>query len=147
MENLGETHEATKIDIQQLKEQISEILEVIEALENSGETSTQQYQQKVQETQVFPPHSLPLNYTSSIGFDSEKKDASYMVATHDTKENEPRISTFTGTQGIVQPDVVHVSMEKQLEVKPSPHVTKPLIVEDATNKLEMLDERLRAIEG
>jgi len=50
---LGETHEATKIDIQQLKEQIHEILEAIKTLENSGETSTQQHQQRVQETQVF----------------------------------------------------------------------------------------------
>jgi len=57
MENLGETHKATKIDIQQLKEQIHEILEAIEALENFGETSTQQHQQRVQETQVVPPSS------------------------------------------------------------------------------------------
>jgi len=84
----------------------------------------------------------PPNYTPPIGFDSEKK-----VASHDTKENEPGTSTFTGTQGIVKPDVVHVSLEKQSEVKPSPHVTTPLNVEDSTNKLEMLEERLRAIEG
>jgi len=70
-----------------------------------------------------------------------------MVATHDTKENEPGTTTFTSTQGIVQPNMVHVSMEKQLEVKPSPHVTTPLNVDDATNKLEMLEERLRVIEG
>jgi len=38
-------------------------------------------------------------------------------------------------------------MEKQPEVKPSPHVTTPLNVEDFTNKFEMLEERLRAIEG
>jgi len=79
MENLGETHEATKIDIQQLKEQIHEILEAIDALENSEETSTQQHQQRVQETQVFPPYGLPSNYTPPIGFDSEKKAASYMA--------------------------------------------------------------------
>jgi len=130
-----------------LKEQIHEILEAIEALENSGETSTQQHQQRVQETQVSPPYGLPPNYTPPIGFDSRKKAASYMVATHDTKENEPGTSTFTSTQGIGQLDVVHVSMEKQPEVKPSPHVTTPLNVEDSTNKLEMLEERLRAIEG
>ena len=125
---MGETHEATKIDIQQLKEQIHEILEAIEALEKSRKTSTQQHQQRVQETQVSPPYGLPLNYTPPIGFDSGKKAASYMVATHDTKENEPGTSTFTGTQGIGQLDVVHVSMKKQPEVKPSPHVTTPLNV-------------------
>jgi len=47
MENFIETHEAMKVDIQQLKEQISEILEAIEALENSGKSSTQQHQQRV----------------------------------------------------------------------------------------------------
>ena len=71
----------------------------------------------------------------------------YMVATHDTKENELGTSTFTCTQGIVQSNIVHVSMEKQPKVKPSPHVTRPLNLEDSTNKLEMLEERLRAIEG
>jgi len=69
-----------------------------------------------------------------------------MVVTHDTKENELGTTTFTSTQGIVQPNVVHVSMEKQPELKPSPHVITPLNVQDATNKLEMLEERLRAIE-
>ena len=62
-----------------MKEQIHEILEAIDALENSEETSTQQHQQRVQETQVFPPYGLPSNYTPPIGFDSEKKAASYMA--------------------------------------------------------------------
>ena len=95
----------------------------------------------------FYPYGLPPDYTPPIGFDLEKKATSYMVATHDTKGNEPWTSTFISTQGIVQPDVVHVSMEKQPKVKPSPHVTTPLNVEDFTNKFEMLEERLRAIEG
>jgi len=70
-----------------------------------------------------------------------------MASTHDTKENEPGAVTSIGLEKTIQPNVLHVNMTKQVEVKPSPHVVILVDVDYTESKLEMLEESLRAIEG
>ncbi|KOM47965.1 hypothetical protein LR48_Vigan07g166900 [Vigna angularis] len=63
MENQGKIREGIKADIQQLKEQMSQSLEALNALQSPGDSCAQRPQQRVPKTQTFPSYDLPPNYT------------------------------------------------------------------------------------
>lgn len=143
MENQGETQEMMKTDIQQLKSQMSQILEALNAMQNPGETSTSQQQHKVQENQNFPPSSLPSNYIPPLGVDSRKVCIQNVENNVVEEENKLEAATFTCSGETTHPNIVNIVETKQHDVK---SIVAPRDVKDEENKLQMLEKRLRAIE-
>ncbi|XP_027915075.1 uncharacterized protein LOC114174431 [Vigna unguiculata] len=133
-----------KADIQQLKSQMSQILEALNAMENPGETCTPQQQHRVQENQNCPPSSLPSNYISPLGVDSRKVYVQNVENNAVEEENKLESATFTCSGETTHPDIVNIIEAKQHKVK---SVTAPRDVMDEESKLEMLEKRLKAIEG
>jgi len=133
-----------KADIQKLKSQMSQILEALNAMQNPGETCTPQQQHRVQENQTCPPSSLPSNYTPTPGMDSRKVYIQNAENNVVDEENKLEAATFTCSRETTPPDIVNIIEAKQHEVK---SVAAPGDVKDEESKLEMLEKRLKAIEG
>jgi len=144
MENQGETREMMKDDIQQLRSQMSQILEALNAMQNPGETCTPQQQHMVQENPTCPPSSLPSNYTPPPGVDSRKVYIQNVENSAVDEENKLEANTFTCSRETTHPDIMNIIEAKQHEVK---YVAAPGDVKDEDSKLEMLEKRLTAIEG
>jgi len=134
-----------KAEIQQLKGQISHILEALKALKSSGETFVLPQQQGAQ--MIQRPYGLPSNYTPHIEDDLKQTYAQKAVNSIDAGANELGAFIFTSNQGIVESNAVHMVPTKQPEVNYLPHDTMPIHVENTRGKFEMLEERLRVIEG
>ncbi|XP_027916095.1 uncharacterized protein LOC114175539 [Vigna unguiculata] len=143
MENQGETPEMMKTDIQQLKSQMSQILEALNAMQNPGETCTPQ-QHRVQENQTCPPSSLPSDYTPPPGVDSRKVYVQNVENNAVKEENKLEAATSTCSGETTHPNIVNMVETKQHDVK---SIAAPGDVKDEESKLEMLDKRLKAIEG
>ena len=133
-----------KADIQQLKSQMSQILEALNAMQNPGETCTPQQQHRVQENQNCPPSSLPSNYIPPLGVVSRKVCIQNVENNVVDEENKLEAATFTCYGETTHPDIVNIIEPKQHEVK---SVVAPGDVKDEESKLEMLEKRLKAIEG
>ncbi|KOM30367.1 hypothetical protein LR48_Vigan1285s000100 [Vigna angularis] len=105
MENQVEVQEGIEADIQQLKGQISRILEALNALQIPGDPSAQRLQQEVPEAQTFPSYGLPPNYTPPSGVDSGHLDTQRVEDNTVEVEDEPGATTFTIPRQIIQPGI------------------------------------------
>ncbi|XP_017408518.2 uncharacterized protein LOC108321311 [Vigna angularis] len=147
MENQGEVQEGMKVDIQQLKEQISQILEAMNALQSPKDSCAQQPQQRVPEVQTFPSYGLPPNYTPPSGVDLGHLDTQKAEGNAVEVEGELGATTFTIPGKTIQPGIENMIMKKQPETKSSSYVVTPADFKDDKSKLEVFEKRLRAIEG
>ncbi|XP_017423680.1 uncharacterized protein LOC108332894 [Vigna angularis] len=147
MENQGEVQEGMKVDIQQLKEQISQILEAMNALQSPKDSCAQQPQQRVPKVQPFPSCGLPPNYTPPSGVDLGHLDAQKAEGNAVEVEGELGATTFTIPGKTIQPGIQNMIMKKQHETKSSSYVVTPADFKDDKSKLEVFEKRLRAIEG
>ncbi|XP_014506234.1 uncharacterized protein LOC106765987 [Vigna radiata var. radiata] len=143
MENQGEVQKGMKANIQQLKGQMSQILEALNALQDPGDSWAPRPQQRASKAQTFPPYGLPPNYTPPSGEDLGHAD------TQEVKDNAVEAEDKLGANTVIihgettQSGMANVIMTKQPEMKSSHYVVAPTDVE----KLEMLEKKLRAIEG
>ncbi|XP_052724622.1 uncharacterized protein LOC108324671 [Vigna angularis] len=124
MENQVEVQEGMKADIQQLKEQMRQVLKTLDALQDPGCLCTQRSQQGAPEARTFPSYGLPPNYTPPSGVDSRHLDTQKAEGNAVEVEDEPGATTFTIPGQTIQPDF-----------------------KDDKSILEVLEKRLRAIEG
>ncbi|KAG2402669.1 uncharacterized protein HKW66_Vig0238660 [Vigna angularis] len=125
MENQVEVQEGIEADIQQLKGQISQILEALNALQSPGDPSAQRLQQEVPEAQTFPSHRLPPNYTPPLGVDLGHLDTQKPEGNAVEVEDEPGATTFIIPGQTIQPDIESMMMKKQLETKSPSCVITP----------------------
>ncbi|XP_014519743.1 uncharacterized protein LOC106776790 [Vigna radiata var. radiata] len=143
MENQGEVQEGMKFDIQQLKGQMSQILEALNALQRPGDSQAPRPQPRALEAQTFPPHGLPPNYTPPSGADLRH------VNTQKVEDNAVEIEDKLGADTAIihgettQSGMANVIMTKPPEIESSPYGVTPTEFE----KLEMLGKKLRAIKG
>ncbi|XP_014523719.1 uncharacterized protein LOC106780001, partial [Vigna radiata var. radiata] len=143
MENQGEVQERMKADIQQLKGQMSQILEALNALQSPGDSCALRPQQRLSEVQTFPPYGLPQNYIPPSGKDLGHAD------TQEVKDNAVEAKDKLGANTAIihgettQSGIASVIMSKSPEMKSSPYAVTPTDFE----KLEMLEKKLRVIEG
>ncbi|XP_047156635.1 uncharacterized protein LOC124827595 [Vigna umbellata] len=149
MEDWEEERQTVKADISHLKDQVGQILEALKAMKTAGETSFAKADHNahtpvhdVVGTQfTFPMYGLPPGYTPPIGDHSEAEHTSLAFP---VTSNVLPIST----QG-----PIHTTEAKLNETSKFPHtivaqdVTLHASVEGAKDKLEVLEGRLRAIEG
>ncbi|XP_052735555.1 uncharacterized protein LOC128197540 [Vigna angularis] len=147
MENQVEVQEGIEADIQQLKGQISRILEALNALQIPGDPSAQRLQQEVPEAQTFPSYGLPPNYTPPSGMNSGHLDTQKVEDNTVEVEDEPGATTFTIPRQIIQPGIESMMMKKQPKTKSPSCVITPGDFKDDRSRLEVLEKRLRAIEG
>ncbi|XP_014496657.1 uncharacterized protein LOC106758228 [Vigna radiata var. radiata] len=143
MENQGEVQERMKADIQQLKGQMSQILEALSALQSPEGSRAPRPQQRASEVQTFPPYGLPPNYITPSGKDSGHAD------TQEVKDNAVEVEDKLGVDTAIihgetiQAGMANMIMTESPEMKFSPYAVTPTDFE----KLEMLEKKLRAIEG
>ena len=126
---------------------MGQILEALKVLQSQGETRTSYLQQLSEEAQIIPPYGLPLNYTPPIGANLGQVCIQKSENNATTRENEIGTITSTGFKKTIQQNDVHVKMTKQLEVWSSPHIAILVDVDNTESKLEMLEKRLRVMEG
>ncbi|XP_014511921.1 uncharacterized protein LOC106770634 [Vigna radiata var. radiata] len=147
MENQEEVQEEMKVDIQQLKGQMSQILEALNALQSPGDSRAPRPQQRASEAQTFPPYGLPPNYTRPSREDLGHAD------TQEVKDNAVEAEDKLGANTAIihgettQSGIAGVIMTKQPKMKSSPHVVTSAEFKDNDSELEMLEKRLRVIEG
>ena len=99
MEDWEEAHEAVKADINELKDQVGQILEVLKSLKASGEASSARVEENAHSygtplgaSVPFPMYGLPPGYTPSVGEYSDAEQTSFsFLAANNTLSN--------GTQG------------------------------------------------
>ncbi|XP_052736686.1 uncharacterized protein LOC128197882 [Vigna angularis] len=149
MEDWEEERETVKADICQLKDQVGQILEALKAMKIAGETSSAKADDNAHTsvhdavgTQfTFPMYGLPSGYTPPIGDHSKAEHTSLAFP---ITSNVLPIST----QG-----PIHTTEAKLNEMSKLPHT---IVAQDATlhsnvegtkDKLEVLEGRLRVIEG
>jgi len=132
-----------KVDIQQLRSQMSQILEALNAMQNPGKTCTPPQQHRVQGNQTCLPSSLPSNYTPPPRVDSRKVYVQNAENSAVDEENKLEAATFTCFRETTHLDIVNIIETKQHEVK---FVAALGDVKDEESKLEMLEKRLKAIE-
>ncbi|XP_014521831.1 uncharacterized protein LOC106778386 [Vigna radiata var. radiata] len=143
MENQGEVQEGMKADIQQLKGQKSQILEALNALQSPGDSQAPRPQPRASEAQTFPPYGLPPNYTPLSGEDLGHVD------NQKVEDNVVEVEDKLGADTVVihgettQSGMANVIMTEQPEMKSSHYAVAPTGFE----KLEMLEKKLRVIEG
>ncbi|XP_014524189.1 uncharacterized protein LOC106780417 [Vigna radiata var. radiata] len=143
MENQGEVQEGMKADIQQLKGQMSQILEALSALQSPGDSRTPRSQIRVSRAPSLPPYGLPPNYTPPSGEDLGHAD------TQEVKDNAVEAKDELGANTAIihgettKSGIANVIMTKQPEMKSSHYAVAPTDFE----KLEMLEKKLRVIEG
>ncbi|XP_017420412.1 uncharacterized protein LOC108330438 [Vigna angularis] len=147
MENQVEVQEGMKADIQQLKEQMSQVLETLDALQSPGCLCTQRSQQGVLEAQTFLSYGLPPNYTLPSGVDSRHLDTQKAEGNAVEVEGELGATTCTILGQTIQPGIESTIMKKQPETKSPSCVITPANFKDDKSRLEVLEKRLRAIEG
>ncbi|XP_052725976.1 uncharacterized protein LOC128194421 [Vigna angularis] len=149
MEDWEEERETVKADISQLKDQVGQILEALKAMKTAGETSFAKADDNAHTpihdavgTQfTFPMYGLPPGYTPPIGDHSEAEHTSLAFP---VTNNVLPISTQ---------EPIHTTEAKLNETSKLPHTivaqdaTLHANVEGAKDKLEVLEGRLRAIEG
>ena len=123
---------------------MTQILEAFNAMQNPRETCTPQQQHKVQENQNCPPSSFPSNYIPPLGVDSRKVYFQNAENNAVEEENKLEVATFTCSGEATHPNIVNMIEIKQHEVK---SIAAPGDVKDERSKLQMLEKRLRAIEG
>ncbi|XP_047174269.1 uncharacterized protein LOC124841934 [Vigna umbellata] len=153
MEVWEEEPEAIRADISQLKDQVGQILEALKTMKSVGETSSIKADDNAHPpvhnpvgTQfTFPMYGLPPGYTPSIGDHSEAEHTSLAF---------PIINNVLpiSTQGLIL-----TTETKMNETSKSPHTvvaydvsTKATIhtgTEEEKSKLEVLEDRLKAIKG
>ncbi|XP_052726144.1 uncharacterized protein LOC128194640 [Vigna angularis] len=147
MENQVEVQEGMKADIRQLKEQMRQVLKTLDALQDPGCLCTQRSQQGAPEARTFPSYGLPPNYTPPSGVDSRHLDTQKAEGNAVEVEDELGATTFTIPGQTIQPGIESTIMKKQLETKSPSSVITPADFKDDKSILEVLEKRLRAIEG
>jgi len=94
IENTRAAQEAVKVDVEQLKEQMSQIQEALKALQSNRETSALPYQPRDQMIQIFPHYGLPLGYIPPLKEDLRQaytqKAEDHIYVTYIGDENELR---------------------------------------------------------
>ncbi|XP_014522722.1 uncharacterized protein LOC106779175 [Vigna radiata var. radiata] len=143
MENQEEVQEEMKADIQQLKGQMSQILEALNALQDPGDSRAPRPQQRASEAQTFPPYGLPPNYTPPSGEDLGHADTQEVKDNAVEAEDKLGANTAIIHEETTQSGMANVIMIEQPEMKSSHYVVAPTNFE----KLEMLEKKLRVIEG
>ncbi|XP_047172662.1 uncharacterized protein LOC124840622, partial [Vigna umbellata] len=149
MEDWEEERETVKADINQLKDQVGQILEALKAMKTTGEASSAKADDNAHTSIhdavgaqfTFPMYGLPPGYTPPTGDHSEAEHTS--LAFPVTSNVLP-----IGTQG-----PIHTTEAKLNETPKLPQTIAAqdaalqASVEGAKDKLEVLEGRLRAIEG
>jgi len=148
MEDWETAQETIKADINQLKDQVGQILEALKSLKASGEASSTKCEESTHDAPVaFPTYGLPSAYTPPVGDYSEAEHASFSFPIN-TPRNEA--TTFAEPRVTVIPKPLNITIGDSSLDKITPRPTMQAIcanVEGTKNKLEILEERLRAIEG
>jgi len=180
MEDWEEAHEAVKADINQLKDQVSQILEALKSLKASGEASSARIEEnihpqvpryEVQNTQgmsiPFPMYGLPPGYTPPVGEYPEAEQTSFsfpgtnntlpintqgpiLASTPMTGAGMKETVTFAEPRVTVAPKSPNITVDEDALAKVIPHATAQVVstgIDGAKSKLEILEERVRAIEG
>jgi len=148
MEDWETAQETIKADINQLKDQVGQILEALKSLRVSGEASSAKGEKSTHDAPfAFPTYGLPLGYTTPVGEYSEAEHASFSFPIN-TPRNE--VTTSAEPRVIVIPKPLNTIVDDDSLGKITPHPTMQAVsvdVEGTKTKLEILEERLRAIEG
>jgi len=148
MEDWETAQETIKADINQLKDQVGQILGALKSLRVSGEASSVKGEESTHDAPIaFPTYGLPLGYTTPVGEYSKAEHASFSFPIN-TSRNEA--TTFAEPRVIVIPKPLNTTIGDDSLGKITPHPTMQTIsadVEGTKTKLEILEERLRAIEG
>jgi len=138
MENLGEAVESVKNDVNQLKDQMGQILEALAALKSTRENLVVRNEEATSSNPVVqqigtgrPPYGLPPNYSPPYEGQVEQEQPPPLISVNPSgaPANQPESIRI---QPVVQPRVLQGMSHD---------------AEEAKNKLEFLEERLRAIEG
>ncbi|XP_027915141.1 uncharacterized protein LOC114174501 [Vigna unguiculata] len=148
MEDWETAQETIKVDINQLKDQVGQILEALKSLRVSGEASSAKGEESTHDALIaFPTYGLPLGYTTPVGEYSEVEHASFSFPIN-TSRNEA--ITFAESRVTVIPKPLNTTVGDDSLGKITPHPTMQAVsvdVEGTKTKSEILEERLRAIEG
>ncbi|XP_022637926.1 uncharacterized protein LOC111241863 [Vigna radiata var. radiata] len=147
MEDWEEERETVKADISQLKDQVGQILEALKAMKTAGDTSSAKAEDNTHPpihnavgTQfTFPMYGLPPGYTPPIGDQSEEPPLTLPITNSiiPTSTQGPIIATEAKTIEASKPLHTVIAQETPLHAK----------VEGTKDKLDILEDRLRAIEG
>jgi len=101
--------------------------------------------------QTFTPYGLPSGYIPSLEEDLRQaytqKAEDHIFVTHIRDDNGLGATTLTELLGNVQPNVVHATSTKEPKMKPPYYAAILVDVEAINNKLEMLEKRIRVMEG
>ncbi|XP_027912906.1 uncharacterized protein LOC114172940 [Vigna unguiculata] len=148
MEDWETAQETIKADISQLKDQVGQILEALKSLRASGEASSAKGEKSTHDAPIaFPTYGLPSSYTPPVGDYSEAEHASFSFPIN-TPRNEG--TTFAEPRVTVIPKPLNTTVDDDSLGKITPHPTMQSVfvdVEGTKTKLEILEERIRAIEG
>ncbi|XP_047148672.1 uncharacterized protein LOC124820924, partial [Vigna umbellata] len=174
MEDWEDAHEVVKADISQLKDQIGQILAALESLKTAGESSSARVEgnahyyppmfNAVSQSVPFPMYGLPPGYTPPIGEYAEVEQTAVSLPPTTnvilTGTQGPvsvsapiggtRMNETNTTDGIRVTPVPHMGTGGGFSAKVIPNTMLQGVVSSADgtkNKLEILEERLRAIEG
>jgi len=147
MEDWETAQETIKAYINQLKDQVGQILEALKSLKATGEASCSKGEESTHGALVaFPAYGLPSGYTPPVGEYSEAEHASFSFQIN-TLGNEA--ATFAGPRETVMPKTLNTIIGDNSLDKITSHPTMQAVsadVEETKTKLEILEERLRAIE-
>ena len=139
--------ETIKADINQLKNQVGQILEALKSLKASREASSAKGEENTHVALVaFPAYGLPFGYTPPVGEYSEPEHGSFSFPIK-TSENEA--VTFGGPQKTIMPKTLNTTIGDNSLDKITSRLTMQVVsvdVEGTKTKLEILEERLRAME-
>jgi len=158
MENLGEVVESVKNDINQLKDQMGQILEALAGLKSTRENLVARNEEATSSNPVvqqigtgWPPYGLPPNYSPPYEGQVEHEQPPPLISVNPSgaPANQPESirlqpnADITGTnvEGLVVPTVIQPVVQARV-LQGMSHDA-----EEAKNKLEFLEERLKAIEG
>ncbi|XP_017428581.2 uncharacterized protein LOC108336620 [Vigna angularis] len=173
MESWEESQESIKAEVSQLKDQVGQILAALESLKTTAESSSAQIGGNAHfyppllniasQSIPFPPYGLPPGYTPPVGEYLETEHASFSFPTTvnvppigtqgPVSVSAPMVSarvnetnTVEGTRVTAMPYVVanHESSARAASQTAVHGGTSDL--EGAKGRLEILEERLRAIE-
>ena len=157
MEDLTHRHEELKDEVNQLKEQVGEILELLRSMQNTGGDSSKQPQAATsypppgftppQANPQFPPYGLPPGYTPPMADQPEEGQVVFNKAPANNGASQTHLqpsTAFTGPQEPARPKPLHVGNEPETEYPAYTTTTENI---GAKGRLEILEERLRMIEG
>jgi len=147
MEDWETAQETIKANINQLNDQVGQILEALKSLRASGEASSAKGEESTHDAPIaFPTYGLSSGYTTPIGEYSEAEHASFSFPIN-TPRNEA--TTFAEPRVTVIPKPLNTIIGDDYLGKITPHLTMQAVstdVQGTKTKLEILEERLRAIE-